>query len=1790
VAFGSRVFGANWGNSFSREPEQVFQDKEEERANQLISAASQQKYGTDTPPRPSVFGNITHWGGPPVEQDSGGGGFLGKLKSAAGSVKDAVTDNGLLDSVKNAHIGVDFSNGPLSAAKDVASLGSLEPVSSTVTSLGHHVAGDVAGAFVGQDGNIDTNPVEAAKNVGRAAIAANPVSRITGSILQGRNPYGEHSNDSFNRFQDSNAPVGVKKAVSVFSDLLTYLGGPKMGVGFAVGTGAAAQATENAPAPIQQAAEIGGGIVGATIAHDPAAAGRLATKGARLFTGEGALAGERGSVRADFGFGQDKTAETAQRHNVDLGYDESGNMIATDPEHLDTVIGNLRSEVQQAIEGRIPKASGGKSVGNFEDAPEHNVAKARRGKANNAVPNVSPEALQAMDDLGRLEELAAPTPAHPRGEEFRQPFPTTGGTFAASEERTATSVERLRTDSLKRAVGTNDPVLPRGKNTATAVEKGTKEATALADQLAAEPGATPSSVVANLAAHVQNREFDIGRLPRNLSVADKAFRQRVTQITQELERRGHAAYAGGDVSAVAADGVLPTGPGGDIAPAADAATDVRPATVQRVGLDGTVTDTGRTETQLNGLSPEAPAPVARPSEPAIQQSFDGSVQELPGMPRAGQGQPPVVDHAVQGMPPKPPAEPPTTAAGGEPPSDAVQAARDYVDAAKKELPGRNQQLSDFKGSQAAAYRDTYDKVYAATGDVAAANAAARAAQRGATANFSGGAHLNPEMVPDLLQKAHDAHVANKIDDFEFGRVVDHLTAVAAGDTTGSIPGHLLADFEKTFGAEKVRELMGGNQGSLFDERQLPGGNPSIPEPGTHAAPPLEAESYEHARWRTALDEWMKRREGPPPIEPTDPRTSMPMDLGPLSSAGEPPLFGESGAHLPEPGPHAEATPSINRAARNATPGEYKPPAEPTAPGYSGVGPPPPGKVFDEKTRQWVDAPTSTDAVPPPEAQSAIGRPDIPVQKPGLAGDALEPVPGETPANPLAPPTPVDPLTAKKQAIEKRLGIDSRTREQIAADRESAAAGDAKKAEVNAAADAQAKANMPPSEYEAWKARQSAATPPKPPRSTLGKIWDTTADILNLPIALKAGGDVSYVLRQALPIAAGNPREIPAAARALKLALTDPEGFKAWKQAILDDPYYKTLTKDAGLHLSSFAESPSAREEQFASRLVQKGGKYNPLAYSEKANTAYLDSLRWEVARKTLQNMIRDEAMGGEVITPERLTQLGEVMSHGSGRGTGSALDSLASWQVSPLFSARNFMSKPQLIADMVRTGGAARQQAIRQVVGFGLVVGGFDALAAAAGAKIGIDRDPGDLFGLTGGNFARAGLGANSVDLSGGLAGTVRDVAQIGKATKQVASGEQPFRPVSDILGQFARGKLSPTFGFLADNLIFHENYDQTPVDWKSLGGVATQMDNLFGSLVLNDVYNAGQAEMGNGFTPEGGLKTFLLGSLALAGAGMNSGLSPSENRAAERDKQAAALNLGSSYDALSAADKAKVNQQPSVATLDRAAQNAGSNQTGKFTVEYEGKRDKLDALHKAGDINGIDYRHSIQDAEKTRRDELTGAGQPKGDDLLSQYFALYDAPGIADQLLTKNYDGLDQLQAQFTAAHPEVLDQLSKAIGSRDSATRARLRTAQQQAKEYYAIPKYLNLSDADAKVAEKVLAKATSMVTNGQASSRQDAFARLNASGTSEDDIALAQQAARTAEQNPARKAFARDPAHSAFAEFYKGADVTQGDVGSVATVSSSGGGSSFGGTFGSTPARRAGAAASSRATSSRRVGLRR
>jgi len=282
------------------------------------------------------------------------------------------------------------------------------------------------------------------------------------------------------------------------------------------------------------------------------------------------------------------------------------------------------------------------------------------------------------------------------------------------------------------------------------------------------------------------------------------------------------------------------------------------------------------------------------------------------------------------------------------------------------------------------------------------------------------------------------------------------------------------------------------------------------------------------------------------------------------------------------------------------------------------------------------------------------------------------------------------------------------------------------------------------------------------------------------------------------------------------------------------------------------------------------------------------------------------------------------------------------------------------------------------------------------------------------------------------------------------------------------------------------------------------------------------------------------LASEAASSTGLtNTPVTPTEQRDWARDSTAQS-RFGKDYADLSGSQKAQVNEDKNVSRWQSEADRNTLTREGdrsRYTKIQLDVASQLDALSKeleGGQISGNDWRdqyHSLQDQLRGARVALE-QGDQSG--LIGGWFGLYDQATLPDGRI--DYTKLDQLQADYTAKHPTVEDELLKSIGVHDNPTVRRYRQAQQEAQAYYALPAYRGFTLEQSQTASRYLQVANSMASFGQARTVRQALYMMGQNGAPAEDIILARRAMSRG-SNPARKAFRR--AHPLFAEFYS--DIT-------------------------------------------------
>lgn len=312
------------------------------------------------------------------------------------------------------------------------------------------------------------------------------------------------------------------------------------------------------------------------------------------------------------------------------------------------------------------------------------------------------------------------------------------------------------------------------------------------------------------------------------------------------------------------------------------------------------------------------------------------------------------------------------------------------------------------------------------------------------------------------------------------------------------------------------------------------------------------------------------------------------------------------------------------------------------------------------------------------------------------------------------------------------------------------------------------------------------------RSTSEKVKDYLLEAWSLPKSLLSSVDLSAPLRQGAILSAGNPGAAGKAFVEMFRMFASDRRYNDWFQRIKSDPNYP-LFRNSKLYLSEPSAKLTAREENFMSSLANK----IPLVKaSGRAYTAYLNVLRTEVFANGADRL-REQGITWDT-NPEAYKQWADFVNNATGRGNLGGLEAAAPILNSVFFSPRYLASRFNVLNPVkyAKMDPATRRMALRNIItyiGFGNLVLG---LAAAAGADV--EDDPRST------DFGKIRIGATRYDIWAGLQPVVRFLSQIISGQKKntvtgkiqsLTSNEFGAPSRLDVVGRFARGKLSPSAG-----------------------------------------------------------------------------------------------------------------------------------------------------------------------------------------------------------------------------------------------------------------------------------------------------------------------------------------------------------------------------------------------------------
>lgn len=335
-----------------------------------------------------------------------------------------------------------------------------------------------------------------------------------------------------------------------------------------------------------------------------------------------------------------------------------------------------------------------------------------------------------------------------------------------------------------------------------------------------------------------------------------------------------------------------------------------------------------------------------------------------------------------------------------------------------------------------------------------------------------------------------------------------------------------------------------------------------------------------------------------------------------------------------------------------------------------------------------------------------------------------------------------------------------------------------------------------------------------PRKEWGDIWKTLADILNLPKALRASGDLSAGGRQGWFLSIP-PTRWHIAAKSFGKSLQASEGFGLKKGAdkrlhaeMKQRPAYRDAVA-AGLAVHS-NDPLSVQTELFGSRLA---GQIPWAKYSEQAYKTHLDWLSlmtFEVYKKSIDKQIKDPKERFEAYQAAA-----DWINVSSGRGSyrgkfgvwyqqkAAPMLNIFGWAPGLVYSRFQLLN-PYTYAQNLKNPGhrVVFRKQMGEVFQSAAVLYVTATLAKAGGALISTDPDDAD--------FLKLRFGTTRYDVLAGLQQVARLALRIGdylriKATTDTSTeeGQKKVRKASaeatTTLLRFGRTKLGPVPAFVVD-------------------------------------------------------------------------------------------------------------------------------------------------------------------------------------------------------------------------------------------------------------------------------------------------------------------------------------------------------------------------------------------------------
>jgi len=358
------------------------------------------------------------------------------------------------------------------------------------------------------------------------------------------------------------------------------------------------------------------------------------------------------------------------------------------------------------------------------------------------------------------------------------------------------------------------------------------------------------------------------------------------------------------------------------------------------------------------------------------------------------------------------------------------------------------------------------------------------------------------------------------------------------------------------------------------------------------------------------------------------------------------------------------------------------------------------------------------------------------------------------------------------------------------------------------------------------------------KATKDPKWGTFADIMNLPRALLASGDMSAPFRQGVVLSFRDPKNFFRAMKSqFRVALGGDKALKQLDDVIRDRPNF-----EAGQHygLKQFdlpgtigAKYRPGRPETFISRLSEK---IPFVKWAERNYIGFLNDLRsrhWEKLYPVLNQAKQSE---------DDLFKLAQFLNDATGWGNLGRATEYAPLLSNIFFSPRLIMSRLNLPKYLVSSSPLIRKEAWKTFISFvGGTVGVLSTAKLLFPNKVSVEmpqvgKAPSSAMG-------KLKWGNTQYDLWGGFIQYIRLMAQLVKAEKgYVGSGKTRKITREESLYQFAQTKFAPFLGLVWD-MLKGQSYggeEMFPAEgkgWKDI--LPEQAKNRLMALWVQDMWDA---------------------------------------------------------------------------------------------------------------------------------------------------------------------------------------------------------------------------------------------------------------------------------------------------------------------------------------------------------------